>query len=212
MTDLSHLRVNYDNAPLTIEALPSNPVLLFQQWYDPIQALPDSNAMTLATTNTNGQPNARMVLLKHYSEDGFVFFSNYDSQKGKELEANPFACLVFWWQPINRQVRIQGTVRKLSQKASDDYFATRPKPSNFSACISQQSQVIISRKKLEQGVNLLDQQHPQADPIPRPQHWGGYIVAPICIEFWQGMRNRLHDRFLYKKTDQKNWTIQRLAP
>ena len=172
--------------------------------------IPEVNAMTLATASTNGKPSARIVLLKDYNEQGFVFFSNYESHKGKELAVNANAALVFFWKEIERQIRIEGTAEKISAAESDAYFLSRPEGSRIGAWASPQSTVIESRSLLEKNVNHFKQEFKNS--IPRPPHWGGYRVMPDLIEFWQGRSNRLHDRIQYTKTSGGSWKVDRLAP
>ncbi len=166
--------------------------------------------MTLATCTKDGMPSARIVLLKDFSHEGFMFFTNYESQKGKELEYNPNAALVFFWKELERQIRIEGTVEKVSEQVSIDYFLTRPVASQIGAWSSPQSKKIESREVIEANVTQYQTQF-QDTPITKPPHWGGYIVKPKHIEFWQGRRSRLHDRIVYNLENQ-HWVISRLAP
>ena len=184
----------------------------FEAWYGDALAsgVPEADAMTLATATTDGAPDARVVLLKSFDDRGFVFFTNYQSRKAEELAANGRACLLFYWLPLKRQVRIEGTVEKVSAAESDDYFHTRPWGSKLGAWASDQSRVITSRENLEKRFAEFELEF--ADNVPRPPHWGGYRLIPTAIEFWQGRDNRLHDRIRYRLQQDKSWRIERLAP
>lgn len=180
-------------------------------WNDAVQSeIVEVNAMTLATATHDGKPSARIVLLKSFDKNGFVFFTNYESHKGKELKENTNAALVFFWKEIERQVRIEGTVEKTTAVESDAYFFSRPEGSRIGAWSSPQSEVIANRQTLEASEQLYKEKF--ANSIPRPPHWGGYRVMPLRIEFWQGRSNRLHDRLLYTKTNEGSWKVDRLAP
>ncbi len=189
-----------------------NPLKQFEAWYGEALAsgVPEADAMTLATATTDGAPDARIVLLKSFDDRGFVFFTNYQSRKAEELAANGRACLLFYWLPLKRQVRIEGTVEKVSAAESDDYFHTRPWGSKLGAWASDQSRVITSRENLEKRFAEFELEF--ADNVPRPPHWGGYRLIPTAIEFWQGRDNRLHDRIRYRLQQDKSWRIERLAP
>ena len=189
-----------------------NPLKQFEAWYGEALAsgVPEADAMTLATATTDGAPDARIVLLKSFDGRGFVFFTNYQSRKAEELAANGRACLLFYWLPLKRQVRIEGTVEKVSAAESDDYFHTRPWGSKLGAWASDQSRVITSRENLEKRFAEFELEF--ADNVPRPPHWGGYRLIPTAIEFWQGRDNRLHDRIRYRLQPDKSWRIERLAP
>ncbi len=191
----------------------SDPIKLFKKWFDAAVSagLPEPNAMTLATATRAGKPSARMVLLKGFDERGFVFYTNYHSPKGRELYKNPRAALVLFWQPLERQIRITGRVTKVSPEESDQYFQSRPLGSRFSASISKQSSVIVSRAVLVQKLKKIEKKYPQGDP-PRPIHWGGYRVHPNEIEFWQGGKFRLHDRLRYRLRRDGSWRVDRLSP
>jgi pyridoxamine-phosphate oxidase len=181
-------------------------------WREAIHSeIDEVNAMTLATASADGVPSARIVLLKGYDEKGFVFFTNYESFKGKELAQNPRACLVFFWKELERQVRITGLVEKVSAEESDVYFNSRPQGSRIGAWVSPQSQVIKNREWLDEKAKELTEKY-ATEPLTRPPHWGGYRVKPICIEFWQGRASRLHDRIRYTLGEDGRWTIERLAP
>jgi len=179
-------------------------------WHEAVNSeIEEVNAMTLATATITGVPSARIVLLKDYDEEGFVFFTNYQSHKGKELEENPKAALVFFWKELERQVRIEGDIEKIEAKDSDAYFSSRPIGSRIGAWASPQSQVIGNRKNIEENAAAVQAKF--GDEIPRPAYWGGYRLKPAKIEFWQGRSNRLHDRLLYTKHS-NGWNIERLAP
>jgi pyridoxamine 5'-phosphate oxidase len=190
-----------------------DPIKQFEAWWtDAINSeLPEVNAMTLATSSADGLPSARIVLLKGFSEAGFQFYTNYESFKGRQLLENPRACLVFFWKELERQVRITGLVEKLSSKNSDDYFNSRPPGSRIGAWASPQSEVIKNSEWLDQQVDHYKLRY-SGDDIPRPPHWGGYLVRPVTIEFWQGRPNRLHDRLQYTLQENGGWIIERLAP
>jgi len=190
-----------------------DPFVQFERWFGEALAaeLPLANAMTLATVSPEGAPDARIVLLKGVEGGAFVFFTNYDSRKGRQLAARPEACLVFLWAPLERQVRIEGRVEKVSAQESDAYYASRPLGARLSAHASAQSEVVKDRRSLEASLEKQRQIH--GDNPPRPSHWGGYRVTPERLEFWQGRENRLHDRLLYRRAKGTGaWTIERLAP
>jgi pyridoxamine 5'-phosphate oxidase len=210
---LADLRQEYTQSGLTETNACSNPFEQFQQWFDRALSaqLPEPNAMTLATVAPNGQPSARIVLLKGFDETGFVFYSNYSSHKGEQLAHSKAAALVFWWAKLERQVRIEGEVAKVSETESDEYFHSRPIGSQLSAWVSNQSQVIANRDVLEVRLQELESQY-QGKTVPRPPHWGGYRLQPKSIEFWQGRQNRLHDRLLYTCLADGSWKIDRLSP
>lgn len=188
-----------------------DPLAQFERWFNDALAaqLPLANAMTLATTATGGAPDARIVLLKGVDNGGFVFYTNYGSRKGRQLAAQPQACLVFFWAPLERQIRIEGKVERVSSSDSDHYYASRPLGARLSARASAQSEVVAGREVLEKAVQQEKAMH--GENPPRPAHWGGYRVIPSCMEFWQGRENRLHDRLLYLR-DGGSWKIERLAP
>lgn len=213
MPTIADLRRDYTLAGLDESQAHPDPIQQFRQWFDQAVAanLPEPNAMTLATATPDGIPNARIVLLKDLDDRGFVFYTNYHSQKGQELAANPRAALVFLWTELERQVRVGGTVERVSADESDAYFQIRPLGSRLGAWASAQSQVIADRAQLEQ--QLITVTNTYADGhVPRPPHWGGYRVLPTAIEFWQGRPNRLHDRLLYSRQADGSWTISRLSP
>jgi len=209
---LADLRLNYTRHQLAETDVDPDPLKQFHDWFgEAVQAeVLEPNAMTLATVTPTGAPSARMVLLKGLDDRGFVFYTNYDSRKGQELAETPQAALVFWWAELERQVRIEGRVERVSNEEADAYFHSRPLDSRLGAWVSEQSRVIASREVLEQRFQDLQQQY-QDQPIPRPPHWGGFRVVPQLIEFWQGRPNRLHDRLRYCR-DEEHWRIERLAP
>ena len=194
--------------------LEPTPFPQFRRWLDAAEAanLPEFNAMALATASIDGKPSTRMVLLRGHDDRGFVFFTNYLSHKGAELAVNPFASLLFFWPAFQRQIRIEGSVSQTTAAESDAYFASRPKGHRLGALVSPQSQVIVGREFLAKRMEDLVRQYQDTDDVPRPEHWGGYRVAPLTIEFWQGQENRLHDRIRYAKLGDGSWTKQRLAP
>ena len=208
----AELRELYTQRGLTETDLGPDPLAQFREWFDQVRALqlPEHNAMALATTDKQGRPSARMVLLRGLDERGFVFFTNYDSRKGHELAENPFAALIFYWAELSRQVRVEGSVEKISGEESDAYFATRPRLSQLSAWASNQDQPIPNRALLEERMDVLAARYP--NEVPRPPYWGGYRVVPEAIEFWQSRPNRLHDRFRYTRSPDGTWVIERLAP
>ena len=212
-TSVANLRQDYTKDGLREIDLETNPFKQFKTWFDQAlnAQLPEPNAMTLATSTMEGKPSARMVLLKDFSDRGFVFYTNYLSHKGQELATNPQAALVFWWAQLERQVRIEGKVCQVSPQESDEYFHSRPINSQLGAWVSNQSQIVNSREVLEQRQEELIVQYEQ-QIIPRPPHWGGFRVVPTEIEFWQGRPSRLHDRLLYRLQDNNKWLIERLSP
>ncbi len=209
---LQNLRQDYRSATLSAHEVDKNPISQFGAWFtDALNAkVYEPNVMTLATADDTGKPSARIVLLKGFDEDGFTFYTNYDSHKGRELIENPRAALVFFWADLERQVRIEGTVTKVDAQVSDQYFHSRPVESQIGAAASPQSSVIANRDVLEEKVIELTAAM-QGKEIPRPENWGGFIVKPALIEFWQGRQSRLHDRINYKLVD-GHWQINRLAP
>jgi pyridoxamine 5'-phosphate oxidase len=211
---LRTLRQDRAGELLLREDLAHNPFVQFGRWLDEVIAtdLPQPNAMTLATSTTDGKPSARTVLLRHYDGQGFVFFSNYYSQKGRELAENPYATLLFFWTaPVFRQVRVGGMVSRISNDESDAYFAGRPRPSQLGAWASKQSEVIPDRATLDQNFEDFKSKFRNKE-IPRPPSWGGFRLSPTSFEFWQGGENRLHNRFRYSRQSDQGWLIERLSP
>lgn len=210
--DIANLRTDYKLKSLTEAEVNANAIEQFTTWWnEAIQSdIHEVNAMTLATADSNGTPHARIVLLKDYNTEGFIFFTNYESNKGQQLLQNPRACLLFFWKELERQIRIEGTVAKIDTAESDAYFNSRPEGSRIGAWVSPQSKVIEGREFLEERYLKMSRQFTHGK-IERPAHWGGYIVNPVKIEFWQGRPSRLHDRILYTKAD-NGWKIERLAP
>ena len=210
--NIQNLRQDYRSASLSENDVDSNPILQFKKWFqDAVSSqLYEPNVMTLATSDRFGKPTARIVLLKGIDEDGFVFYTNYESKKGRDLVENPQAALVFFWPELERQVRIEGVVSKVSEQTSSEYFHSRPIGSQIGAMASPQSKVISDRESLERKVEQLTTQYADQE-IPRPLHWGGYLVEPTHIEFWQGRPSRLHDRIVYDLVE-GSWIINRLAP
>jgi pyridoxamine 5'-phosphate oxidase len=222
--EIADIRKDYKLASLEEADVATNPIDQFTRWWNEAVAsqIDEVNAMTLATANAAGVPAARIVLLKGYNPNGFIFFTNYESDKGKNLAQNPKAALVFFWKELERQIRVEGTVEKVSAEESDRYFNSRPASSRIGAWASPQSAVIENRMVIEQNVERYSSIFAN-DSIERPDHWGGYIVKPTSIEFWQGRSSRLHDRIRYvlensaynAATDTRtdlNWKIERLAP
>ncbi len=219
-TPYGELRVNYDGETLDIGDVSPAPLIQFERWFEDVLAakLPEPNAMVIATATKEGQPSARHVLLKQADSRGFVFYTNYESRKGRELQENPKASLVFPWFAMYRQVVVIGRVEKVSREESAEYFATRPHGSRIGATVSQQSEVLESRDELDARWQSLAEKYP--DEVPLPDSWGGFVVIPESIEFWAGRRSRLHDRIQYvhegganvSMTDAAQWTIQRLSP
>lgn len=210
---LENLRQEYRSAELSEKYIAKDPIKQFKKWFAEVleAGLYEPNAMTLATAGTDRKPFARIVLLKGADERGFVFYTNYLSSKGREIAKNPVVALVFYWPELHRQVRVEGTVEKMSKEGSEKYFHSRPKGSQIGAMVSQQSQVIANRDLLEQQWKVLEGKYENTE-VPKPANWGGYIVKPQLIEFWQGRQSRLHDRIVYRKADKDNWKIVRLAP
>lgn len=210
---IADIRKNYSQKDLSEKHANTNPIQQFSKWWDEAVSceIDEVNAMTLATASSDGVPAARIVLLKDFNETGFVFFTNYESYKAQQLAENPKACLVFFWKELERQVRITGLIEKIDVTASDIYFHSRPQGSQLGAIVSPQSQVIENREWLDQQYAELEKEL-EGKKMQRPAHWGGYIVKPVIIEFWQGRSSRLHDRLQYTLNDNGSWKIERLAP
>jgi len=211
--NIADIRKEYKLQTLNETEVQATAILQFHKWWNEalMSEIEEVNAMTLATSAANGKPSARIVLLKGFYESGFVFFTNYHSHKGKELAENPFASLVFFWKELERQVRIEGAVEKTTSNESDLYFHSRPVESRIGAWASPQSKVITSREVIEENVSELQKSFAGKE-IDRPPHWGGYIVIPAVVEFWQGRPGRLHDRIQYTNQAEGGWKIERLAP
>ena len=209
--EVAALRREYSDAGLTETDLAADPVTMFGRWFDQAReaGLHEPNAMVVATATADGRPAARMVLLKGVSDAGFVFFTNLGSRKGTELAENPRCALLFPWHPLERQVRVDGTASELPYADVDAYFATRPRPSRLGAHASHQSRVVASREELDEAYRTAEAAYP--DDVPVPGEWGGYLVAPEAVEFWQGRPGRMHDRLVYRR-DGEGWRIERLAP
>lgn len=212
--DLSQIRTDYTKLELDESMLKNNPFQQFEAWMESaIQAkVMEPNAMTISTVNKEGKPSSRIVLLRGFDEKGFVFFTNYESKKGNEMLENPHVALNFFWPALERQVRIEGKVEKISYEDSLSYFQSRPKESQISAWVSPQSKTIQNRSELEEKVKLLEQEYAAQEVLPKPEFWGGYLVTPTYFEFWQGRANRLHDRIVFEKSTENTWIIKRIAP
>ncbi len=213
MKDLSDYRKSYEKSELLETNIPEDPINLFNRWFHETEGfggVEEVNAMTIATIGLDGFPKSRVVLLKKFNEEGFIFFTNYNSEKGQAIENNPNVCLSFFWTSLERQVIIKGTAEKTSNVVSDNYFASRPDGSKLGAIVSDQSRVISSRTILEQSLKELEKFY-EGKEIPRPSHWGGYLVKPLEVEFWQGRSNRLHDRIRYQLQEDFNWKIERVS-
>lgn len=214
MEDLSNYRKSYEKSQLIETDIPEDPINLFHKWFYEVEdfgGVDEVNAMTVSTIGLDGFPKSRVVLLKKYNEEGFIFYTNYDSEKGKAITANPNVCLSFFWHSMERQVIIKGVAEKASTIISDNYFASRPDGSKLGAIVSNQSEVIESRAILENKLKELELQF-QGKQIDRPTNWGGFLIRPIQVEFWQGRPNRLHDRIRYTLQEDYFWKIERLAP
>jgi pyridoxamine 5'-phosphate oxidase len=211
--NLAELRREYTKGGLRRADLDPNPVVQFQKWFEEAlnSQLLEPSAMSLATVDEDGRPSARIVLLKGADERGFLFFTNYESRKGRELAESSHAALALYWAELERQICIAGDVTKVSRAESERYFALRPRGSQLGACVSRQSSVVPDRAFLERRLQELEKQFAGRD-VEMPSHWGGYVLAPMRIEFWQGRPNRLHDRFQYSKQSDDSWRIERLSP
>ncbi|OEK08387.1 pyridoxamine 5'-phosphate oxidase [Flavivirga aquatica] len=212
--DLSNYRRSYEKGELLLKEVPNNPMELFQKWFQEVDAFfveEETNAMTVSTVGLDGYPKSRVVLLKKYTNEGFIFYTNYNSEKGQAIANNSNVCLSFFWNGAEKQIIIKGNVKKTSESLSDDYFRSRPRGSQLGAIASKQSEVIKDRVLLEEKLSNLEKEY-KGKEISRPDNWGGYIVEPIEIEFWQGRANRLHDRIRYVKQSDSSWLIDRLSP
>jgi pyridoxamine 5'-phosphate oxidase len=214
MKDLSDYRKSYEKSELLEQNLPEDPINLFNRWFHETEdfgGVEEVNAMTVATIGLDGFPKSRVVLLKKFNEEGFIFYTNYNSEKGKAIQQNPNICLSFFWTSLERQVIIKGIAEKTIEAVSDNYFASRPDGSKLGAIVSPQSEVIPNREFLESNLKKLEQDYQNIE-IERPKHWGGFLVRPVEVEFWQGRANRLHDRIRYQLQSDFNWKMDRLAP
>lgn len=212
--DLSDWRLVYSLGTLLEKDLRENPMEQFQQWFLQAQqsdTVEEANAMSVATIGLDGFPKTRVVLLKKFTDEGLIFYTNYDSEKGKAILAHPKICLSFFWPALERQIIIKGTAEKLLANLSDGYFQSRPRGSQLGAIVSDQSQVIPSREYLEEKLASLEKEM-EGKPLERPENWGGFLVRPYSIEFWQGRPNRLHDRIRYTLQEDYDWKIERLSP
>ncbi len=214
MEDLSNYRKSYNKSELLETNIPEDPINLFNRWFHEVEDFGgdgEINAMTVSTFGLDGFPKSRILLLKQFTYEGFVFYTNYNSEKGKSIADNPNVCLSFFWSTHERQVIIKGIAEKTSKNISDGYFESRPTGSKLGAIVSNQSEVISSRNVLEEGLKQLEKDF-EGKEIPRPKNWGGFLVRPIEVEFWQGRPNRLHDRIRYQLQKDYSWKIDRLAP
>ena len=212
--DLGDYRKSYEKSALMEDSISDNPIQLFQTWFYEVEnsdGVDEPNAMTVSTVGLDGFPKSRVVLLKKYTHEGFIFYTNYNSEKGKAISENPNLCLSFFWANLERRVIVKGVAEKLPENLSDGYFESRPEGSKLGALVSEQSTVIDSRAVLEDNLARLEKEYSDKE-IERPKHWGGYLVRPVSMEFWQGRPNRLHDRIRYTLTDEYEWIMERLAP
>lgn len=214
MKDLSDYRKSYEKSELLETNIPEDPINLFNRWFHEVEdfgGVDEVNAMTVSTIGLDGYPKSRVVLLKKFNEEGFVFYTNYNSEKGKAILNNPNICLSFFWHSMERQVIIKGVAEKTSSIISDNYFSSRPKGSQLGALVSAQSEIIPNREYLEENLKQLEKEY-EGKEVPRPDFWGGFLVQPVEVEFWQGRPNRLHDRIRYKLSENYYWKIERLSP
>lgn len=212
--DLTTYRKSYEKSFLEEKDLPESPFTLFSEWFKEVEAaggVEETNAMTVTTIGLDGFPKARIVLLKHFDENGFVFYTNYDSEKGKAIANNNKICISFFWPNLERQVIIKGLAQKIKEEVSTRYFLSRPRGSQLGALASCQSEVILSRESLENKLKSLEEQYKEKE-IPKPEFWGGYCIDPVEFEFWQGRANRLHDRIRFSAKEKNSWSTSRLSP
>lgn len=212
--DLGDYRKSYEKSALLESDIPENPLQLFQTWFYEVEkadGLDEPNAMTVSTMGLDGFPKSRVVLLKKYTHEGFIFYTNYESEKGRAIANNPRVCLSFFWPNLERQVIVKGKAERVSENISDGYFESRPDGSKLGAIVSEQSSVIPSREHLETALAELTEKY-EGEAIQRPPYWGGFLVKPVSIEFWQGRPNRLHDRIRYRLENDLDWKMERLAP
>lgn len=212
--DLSNYRKSYEKEELLETNCPENPIELFRDWFttaDTSEFVDETNAMTISSIGLDGFPKSRVVLLKKFTWEGFIFYTNYNSEKGKAITANNNICLSFFWPALEQQIIIKGKAEKLAENLSDGYFESRPDGSKLGAWASHQSEVVASRAELDERLAKYEEDY-KGKTIPRPEHWGGYLVKPISVEFWQGRPNRMHDRIRYTLQDDFNWKMERLEP
>ena len=212
--DLSNYRKSYEKNPLLKDNIPENPMELFQKWFyeaDASDGIEEANIMSIATIGLDGYPKNRIVLLKRFTWEGFIFYTNYNSEKGKAITKNPHVCATFFWHSLEHQIIIKGKADKIAENLSDGYFESRPDGSKLGAWASNQSDVVSCREVLDEKLSSMEERFRNKE-IPRPKHWGGYILKPISIEFWQGRPNRMHDRILYTLQENYEWKIERLEP
>lgn len=212
--DLSNYRKSYEKQELLEYNCPKNPIELFRDWFvkaDASEMISEANAMNIASIGLDGFPKNRIVLLKKYTWEGFIFYTNYESEKGKAILTNNHVCLSFFWPALEQQIIIKGVAEKIASNLSDGYFESRPEGSKLGAWASQQSSVVSSREELDQQLKTYQQRFDRKE-IPRPDHWGGFLVKPVSIEFWQGRPNRMHDRIRYTLLEDFSWNMERLAP
>ncbi|SDI61381.1 pyridoxamine 5'-phosphate oxidase [Winogradskyella thalassocola] len=212
--DIGNYRKSYEKGELLLNNVPENPLELFRNWFVEVDThfdVDETNAMTISTIGLDGYPKSRVVLLKKYTHEGFIFYTNYDSEKGKAILENPNVCLSFFWHSAERQIIIKGKAEKISENLSDGYFESRPRGSQLGAIVSNQSEVVANREELETKLKELETKF-EGKEVERPKNWGGFMIRPVELEFWQGRPNRLHDRIRYQLQEDYNWKIERLAP